>query len=98
MIIKIEDLPSGQIIKDISVNVSFENGQIKEIKQSSGSNITSNEYNTIVTTNQQVHTISEKIDLPHISEPNSIIPEIDLSKREHKIDFFLQWATLMTTR
>ena len=86
MIIKIEDLPSGQIIKDISVNVSFENGQIKEIKQSSGSNITSNEYNTNVTTNQQVHTISEKIDLPHISEPNSIIPEIDLSKREHKID------------
>ena len=86
MIIKIEDLPSGQIIKDISVNVSFENGQIKEIKQSSGSNITSNEYNTIVTTNQQAHTISEKIDLPHISEPNSIIPEIDLSKREHKID------------
>lgn len=32
MIIRIEELPQGQTIKDISINISFEDGQIKNIK------------------------------------------------------------------
>lgn len=93
MIIKIEDLPNGQIIKDISINISFEDGQVKEIKQTSNPSVLNNSIksNIDVTSTQIQQSVQSipnvsNVSSPQFSEPNSIIPEIDLSKREHKID------------
>lgn len=98
MKIIIEDLPNGQVIKDISINISFEDGQIKNIKTStdtSDTKITEKVINTETklpeTGNDIVKTQIAPLDTTDVSvealnTTSDLIPEIDLSKREHKID------------
>ena len=90
MIIRIEELPQGQTIKDISINISFEDGQIKNITNTS----TSIEPIKVVETPKKdyskpaveavncVNTIAPL----ETNEAINLVPEIDLSNREHKVD------------
>lgn len=95
MKIIIEDLPNGQVIKDISINISFEDGQIKNIKTStdtSDTKITEKVINTETklpeTGNDIIKTQIAPLDTTDVklNTTSDLIPEIDLSKREHKID------------
>ena len=119
MIIRIEELPQGQTIKDISINISFEDGQIKNIKTNNTEDFsrfgdiprTSAEFEERFIT-PKVAEVPKSVDnMPKISADNttvfcasdnsiapletaesaqtSLVPpvaEIDLSKREHKVD------------
>lgn len=95
MKIIIEDLPNGQVIKDISINISFEDGQIKNIKTStdtSDTKITEKVINAETklpeTGNDIIKTQIAPLDTTDVklNTTSDLIPEIDLSKREHKID------------
>ena len=95
MKIIIEDLPNGQVIKDISINISFEDGQIKNIKTStdtSDTKITEKVRNAETklpeTGNDIIKTQIAPLDTTDVklNTTSDLIPEIDLSKREHKID------------
>ena len=90
MIIRIEELPQGQTIKDISINISFEDGQIKNITNTS----TNIEPIKVVEPSKKVYNMPtiEADNCVNIAPletsvvPNITLPEIDLSKREHKVD------------
>lgn len=95
MKIIIEDLPNDQVIKDISINISFEDGQIKNIKTStdtSDTKITEKVINAEPklpeTGNDIIKTQIAPLDTTDVklNTTSDLIPEIDLSKREHKID------------
>ena len=92
MKIIIEDLPNGQVIKDISINISFEDGQIKNIKTSTDNKITEKVINAETklpeTGNDIIKTQIAPLDITDVklNATSDLIPEIDLSKREHKID------------
>lgn len=95
MKIIIEDLPNGQVIKDISINISFEDGQIKNIitrTDTSDTKITEKVINTEPklqdSVNDIVKTQIAPLDTTDVTFNTSseLIPEIDLSEREHKVD------------
>lgn len=92
MIIRIEELPQGQTIKDISINISFEDGQIKNITNTlTDAKIESKEKpdKSVIISPNITSLQKESIIAPlETSVAPSIInlPEIDLSKREHKVD------------
>lgn len=92
MKIIIEDLPNGQVIKDISINISFEDGQIKNIKTNTDNKITEKVINTEPklpeSGNDNVKTQIAPLDNTDVklNTASDLIPEIDLSKREHKVD------------
>jgi hypothetical protein len=95
MKIIIEDLPNGQVIKDISINISFEDGQIKNIKTCADNKITEKVINTEPKLPESGNTIvktqiapldTTDVSIEALNTTSDLIPEIDLSKREHKID------------
>lgn len=116
MVIEIRELPQGQTIKDISINISFEDGQIKNITNTNNTEDfsrfgeiprSSNEFTErfispikdgevsnnvdsipkISADNNKVFSTTDNMIAPlETSEPTGLIPDIDLSKRENKVD------------
>ena len=92
MIIRIEELPQGQTIKDISINISFEDGQIKNITNTlTDTKIESKEKpDKSITISPNITSVQKESNIAPLETsgaPSVInLPEIDLSKREHKVD------------
>lgn len=92
MIIRIEELPQGQTIKDISINISFDDGQIKNITNTlTDTKIESKEKpDKSVIISPNITSVQKEASIAPLEAavvPSNInIPEIDLSNREHKVD------------